>query len=199
MEAPVAIPATTLSEESIFLSRAINAVVSLQKNLSKQNLAAAANASSDYMVLVNALTSAPIPFEFALDDPLAAAKLRGVEQMKQLIEAGGSVLRASEVADLLGLTRQAVDKRRTQNRLIGLTQGRRGYAYPRFQFAESRALAGLEDVLGALPDADPTGQLIFFVNPNDFLDGETPADALRQGRIDEVVRAARTAGEQGAR
>jgi len=185
------------TEESIFLSRAINAVVSLKQTLSKQNLAKAAHASSDYMVLVNALTSAPMPFEFAFDDPLAAAKLRGVEQMKQLIEAGGGVLRSGEVADLLGLTRQAVDKRRAQNKLIGLTQEKRGYAYPRFQFVKRGTLNGLENVMNIL-GSDPWTHLIFFVNPNDRLDGNTPVEELLRGNLEDVSRAARTYGEQGA-
>jgi hypothetical protein len=89
------------------------------------------------MVLVNALVAAPVSFELATDDPLAAARLRGFESKKQLVDQAGGVLTFEQAARLLGLTRQGVDRRRVQNRLIGLRQARRGYAYPQFQFADT--------------------------------------------------------------
>jgi hypothetical protein len=184
---------------SVFLTRAIHAVVQLQQSLSKQTLAVAASASTDYMVLVNALTAAPVTLELAAEDPLAAAKLRGLERMPQLVSAGGGVVSAEQAARLLGITRQAVDKRRAQNRLIGLTQGRRGYGYPRFQFVGGTTLRGLEEVLEVFGQGDDWSKLVFFVNPNDLLDGETPESALRANRLDAVLRAARCDGEQGAR
>jgi hypothetical protein len=188
---------TIATSASVFLTRAINAVVQLQQNLSKQTLDSAATASTDYMVLVKALTAAPVAFEFTPDDPLAAATLRGLERMPQLVAAGGGVVTAEQAAGLLGITRQAVDKRRAQNRLIGLTQGRRGYGYPRFQFVNGTTLPGLEEVLAELGEGDPWGKLLFFANPNDRLK-KTPAQELLTGNLEGVLRAARMYGEQGA-
>jgi cell division protein ZapA (FtsZ GTPase activity inhibitor) len=184
--------------KSIFRLRAWNAVLSLEKSLSKQSMDEAATASTDYMVLVNALNAAPVAFELATTDPLGAARLRGSEQKKQLIREGGGVVNSAVVARLLGITRQGVDRRRTQNRLIGLTQGRRGYAYPLFQFVENTTLQGLEEVLKVLGAGDPWMQLIFFVNPNDRLDESTPEKELRAGNLKGVLRAAVSYGEQGA-
>lgn len=130
--------------------------------------------------------------------PLAAARLRGSEQKKQLTREGGGVVNSAEAAQLLGITRQGVDRRRTQNRLIGLTQGRRGYAYPLFQFVENTTLRGLEEVLTVLGAGDPWMQLIFFVSPNDRLNGNTPSRELRTGNLEGVLRAASCYGEQGA-
>jgi hypothetical protein len=184
--------------QTVFLTRALNAVLSLQHNLSKESLEEAATASTDYMVLVNALASAPVMQELASDDPLAAARLRGIDRKKRLLALGGGVMRSAEVAEFLGLTRQAVDKRRAQNRLVGLTQGRRGYAYPRFQFSDDGTLPGLTEVLAALNVTDGWSQLLFFVNPNDFLNGRSPESELRKGRVEQVKRVAGSFGEQGA-
>lgn len=186
------------TENSVFLSRAINAVVCLQRNLSEQSKKEASQAPSDFMVLVNALIAAPVSFDLEADDPLWAAKLRGREQVEQLKTAGGGVVSSEQVAALLGITRQAVDKRRAQNQLIGLTQGRRGYGYPRFQFVGSSTLPGLEEVLKVLGAGDPWMQLAFFVNPNDRLNGRTPEKELLAGKVDAALRAARMHGEQGA-
>ena len=103
-----------------------------------------------------------------------------------------------QIAALIGISRQAVDKRRSQNQLIGLTQGKRGYAYPAFQFEAGKTLDGLKEILDALSAHDPWMQSIFFANGNDRLDGRTPLDALRQGLIEAVVRTAEAYGEQGA-
>lgn len=184
--------------DSVFLSRAINAVVRLQENLSEQSKKEASRASTDYMVLVNALIAAPVPFDLETDDPLWAAKLRGREQMKQLEMAGGGVVSSEQAGALLGITRQGVDKRRSQNQLIGLTQGRRGYGYPRFQFVGGSTLRGLEEVLTILGAGDPWMQLAFFVNPNGRLHGRSPEKELLAGKVDAVLRAARMHGEQGA-
>jgi len=131
-------------------------------------------------------------------DPLIRAKLRGIEHRKRIIEKLGGTLSAEQVSETIGISRQAVDKRRSQNQLIGLTQGKRGYAYPAFQFEDGKAIDGLKEVLDALSGHDPWMQSIFFANENDRLNGSTPVEALRQGKAGAVVRAAEAYGEQGA-
>ena len=131
-------------------------------------------------------------------DPLASAKLRGAEGQQRLLKAGGGVLSAEETAKLLAISRQAVDKRRRQGQLLGLIQGRRGYAYPAWQFENGRAIKDLEKVLEALRDHDPWMQVTFFLNSNDRLAGMSPLDVLRAGETGRVVSAAAEFGEQGA-
>jgi len=180
------------------VSRLLRVVTNLDKELPKERINEAVAAPTDYLVFLNALTASSMASESAAEDPLAEAKLRGLERKRQLVEAAGGALSAQSVAELLRITRQAVDKRRAQHQLLALTQGRRGYIYPSFQFEEGNTLSGLGDVLEELKSFDPWMQLAFFVNSNDRLSGETPAAALRVGNQSEVLRAARSYGEQGA-
>jgi hypothetical protein len=170
----------------------------LEKELPRERITEAVAAPTDYLVFLNAVSASSLASESAADDPLAAAKFRGLERKRQLVEAAGGALTAQSVADLLGITRQAVDKRRTQNQLLALTQGKRGYIYPSFQFEDGKTVGGLEEVLQELKSFDPWMQLAFFVNSNDRLGGKTPATALRAGNHSEVSRAARSYGEHGA-
>jgi hypothetical protein len=186
------------SKHPALVSRLLRVVTNLEKELPKEKINEAIAAPTDYLVFLNALTSSSMASEAAAEDPLAAAKFRGLERKRQLLDAAGGALGAQDVAKLLGITRQAVDKRRAQNQLIALTQGRRGYIYPSFQFEEGKTLSGLGDVLEELKSFDPWMQLAFFVNSNDRLSGKTPAAALRTGNQSEVLRAARSYGEQGA-
>ena len=114
---------------------------------------------------------------------------------KALARFDGNVSRAAEV---LGLSRQAVDKRRSSNQLLALTQGRRGYSYPGFQLEESKTLSGLEDVLKALSALDPWMQLNFFTSPTERLGGKTPIETLRERKVNDVISIASAYGEQGA-
>jgi hypothetical protein len=143
------------------------------------------------------LSGSPVTTELESADPLAKAKLRGVEAKKLIIELGGGTLTIKEVADLLGITRQAVGKLRSRNRLIGLPQARRGYDYQPFQFERGETLTGLKEILEALREHDPWTQLIFFVERHDRLNSRTPVEAMRAGQLDAVVRVASFYHEQG--
>lgn len=127
-------------------------------------------------------------------DPLAPARIRGVRAKRQLLEAEGGAVSGRELAQALGITRQAVDKRRLRNALIGIDLGKRGYAYPVWQVG----LAGLDTVLAELAEYDPWTQTLFMLSANPWLEGETPLAALRRGERDAVLAAARLYGEQTA-
>lgn len=186
------------TEHPVFFSRAFNALSSITNELSSQSVEELTASATDFELLVNALSAASIAAESSDGDPLNRAKLRGIEHRKRIIEKLGGTLSVEQVSELIGISRQAVDKRRSQNQLIGLIQGKRGYAYPAFQFEDGKALDGLKDVLGALSGHDPWMQSIFFANGNDRLNHRTPLDALRKGETEAVVRAAEAYGEQGA-
>jgi hypothetical protein len=186
------------SKHPIFVSRALNALVEFEEELPKERIDEASSAPSDYMVLLEALTASTVATHLAVEDPLATARLRGVEQQRKLLEQSGGVLRAEEVANLLGLSRQAVDKRRRRGRLIGLKRGKRGYVYPVWQFEGGATLPHLEEVLDALRDYDPWMQLAFFINLNDRLENRSPLEMLRSGESDRVLEAARSYAEHGA-
>lgn len=186
------------TQNPAFVSRALQAVANLERELPEETLEEATSAPNDLLVLLNAIKTPSVVTQLAETDPLASAKLRGVEAQQKLLKAGGGVLSAEEAGELLGISRQAVDKRRRQGQLLGLTQGRRGYAYPAWQFEKGRALSNLGNVLEILRNHDPWMQLAFFLNPNDRLAGASPADVLRAGDVERVISAAQAYGEQGA-
>jgi hypothetical protein len=103
-----------------------------------------------------------------------------------MLETAGGTLTSEQVSDVLGITRQAVDKRRASHQLLALTQGKRGYSYPSFQFKDGKTLPGLEDVLAELKALDPWMQMVFFTNPHERLGGDTPLERLRQGGVEEA-------------
>lgn len=124
-------------------------------------------------------------------DPLAAARVQGVAVKRRLLEMEGGAVPSTAMANLLGMTRQAVDKRRKRGALIGLDLGRRGFAYPVWQVD----LQGLPEVLAELHELSGWAQAAFMLSPNPWLGGNSPLDTLRAGNADAVVRAARLYGE----
>lgn len=177
----------------IFITRSLRAVEGL-KSLDEANLLEAVKAPSDYSVLVSALNSEQALAAVRNTDPLAGARLRGMEAKRRLLESEGGAISSAQAAEILKVTRQAVDKRRKEGRLLGLELGKRGYFYPSWQFG----LKGLEDVLAALGGQDFWEKLSFFLNPSDLLEDRTPLEALNNGQnLEEVIRAAKVYGEHG--
>lgn len=131
-------------------------------------------------------------------DPLAAARLKGVRVKLDLLYSDGQPFTSEQVASLLHLTRQAVDKRRSKGQLLGVSLGRRGYLYPGWQFDEGKVLPGLSRVLSALKDYEPWTQLMFLKTGDIRLGGATPLERLLASDIDTVVWAAECYGKHGA-
>jgi len=181
----------------IFLTRVLNATVWLAQELDAPALSDAAAQRTDYAVLLRALEAPEIVESLASDDPLAEARLSGLRSKAFLAQAEGGTLSAEETADILGLTRQGVDRRRRAGRLLALTLGRRGYRYPVWQFADHGILPGMEEALAALDSFGEWSQLSWFINPNIDLDRRSPLSLLREGRVESVVQAAHRYGEMG--
>jgi hypothetical protein len=186
------------TKHPVFFTRALKAVAGLDRALPKQDLDEATSESTDYLVLLRALSSATAIEEAVEAEPLAKARLRGIERQRNLIQAGGGVYTASKVGEILNISRQAVDKRRREGRLLGLTQGRRGYAYPAWQFEDGRTMQYLEDVLEILQKHDPWMQMAFFLNKNMRLQERSPFEALQLGQKEAVLEAAISYGEHEA-
>ena len=181
-----------------FIDRALRAVARLSEDVSDQSLARCLSAPNDLALVVRALQDPSAIGVLRRDDPLASARLRGIAVKQKFLEAEGGCLSAEEVAKALRLTRQAVDKRRGTGKLIALSLGRRGYAYPSWQFSSSGTWPGLESILADLRSFDPWMQLAFFLGDNDRLKGRRPLDLLRTGRIEDAKQAALAYGEHGA-
>ena len=182
---------------AIFLSRALRALVTMA---SEASVAEAATAPSDYDLLLTLLQRPEVVQALPSRDPLAAAKIRGLLAKRQLLEVEGGCMTSEEVSEVLSITRQAVDKRRKQGKLIGLAAGR-VYVYPSWQFHNGQTLSGLEKVLQALGVRDPWMQTAWILNGNSRLEGRSPLDVLREGKVDNlntILDAACLYGEQGA-
>lgn len=182
----------------VFVSRALGALQELEHELAPERIEEAISAPDDFSVLLAALSDPAVVTQLTERDPLAAAKLRGVAKQQELLQSAGGAFSAEEAAGILGITRQAVDKRRRQGQLLALSQGRRGYVYPGFQFESGRAIPYLEKVLEKLSHHDSWMQCAFFVNPNSRLGNRSPVQVLLAGNTDDVLKAAASYGEQGA-
>lgn len=182
---------------NVVLVRAVRALAQVIRESDSEGLREAAGARADFELLVEVLRSSPV-LTGSASPQLIQARLRGLQAKRQLLDAEGGCLTVSEVAALLHISRQAVDKRRRSRQLIGVSSGRRGYLYPAWQL-EDAVLPHVPEVLLALaPEHEPWGQISFFLRCNRYLDGETPLAALRQGRIDDVLAAAVSHLEHGA-
>ena len=186
------------TKHPVFCTRLLRAVKGLDTDLTSASINEATAAPTDNLVMLEALSSAPWTSELAAEDPIVAAKLRGFALRQEMLNKAGGVLGSGKVAELLNLSRQAVDKRRAANQLLALTQGRRGYSYPSFQFEDGKTLRGLDEVLGNLSALDPWMQLRFFTSAHERLGSQTPVEALRGGRVGAVAQAASGYGEHGA-
>lgn len=131
-------------------------------------------------------------------DPLLPARLRGLAVKKELLTTGGTPWTSSQVAEYLGISRQAVDKRRREGKLLGLSLGKRGYRYPVWQFTDGGTLAGLEQILTQLSEYDSWTQLMFLLTGDVRLEGKTSLQCLQQGEIEAALDAALSYGRQYA-
>jgi hypothetical protein len=158
----------------------------------------ALKAPTEFDTILRALERPEVAAAVRNQDPLAMARLRGIEAKRRLLTEDGGMLSAEKVGEVLTISRQAVEKRRKAGRLIGVSLGRRGFGYPAWQFSERGTLPGLEAVLDALRPHDAWTRLVFFTSENVATKGKKPLDVLRSGDVEEVVAAARMYGEQGA-
>lgn len=159
----------------------------------------AVSAPTDLEALEAALERATF-VQASRDPAIAAAYARGHVARQRLLDSEGGMVSGEVLGKLLGISRQAVDKRRNRGQVLGLREGG-DWAYPAWQVAQGQTLPGFDDVLGEL-----TGRghgawdaMLFFLETDTERDGETPLQALRGGAVERALCAARTYGEQGAR
>jgi hypothetical protein len=132
-------------------------------------------------------------------DARARAILRGIDHAHADLSDAGGAYDLQQVRSLMrGISRQAVDKQVKEGRLLAVPGPSNRRGYPTFQFNDDGSVVnGLKSVHDTLPTRNPWAILNFLVNPQDGLRGAKPIDRLREGRLDEVLAAARGIGEQG--
>ncbi len=166
--------------------------------ITKKNRARILAEETDIEAVIALLKEAAPIDEIERQSPLLQAKIRGVERRRAMIEEAGGALSSTETAALLGITRQAVEKRLKAGSLLGLRVGSKT-AVPSFQIANGGLLPGLSKVLRTLSISDPWMRFNFFLTKDKRLNGKTPAELLRTGRSEQMVlAAARAYGEHGA-
>jgi nucleoid DNA-binding protein len=132
-------------------------------------------------------------------DPRARALLRGARLSAQDLRAAGGTYELADVQELLGISRQAVEKRVRNGSLLAVPGPGNRRRYPVVQFGRNGSVVeGLREISAALPTRSPWAFLNFLVNPDPLLQRRRPIDLLKEGKIELVVESARRTDEQGA-
>jgi hypothetical protein len=132
--------------------------------------------------------------------PRARALLRGKQiAADDLAESGGSYTLEDVRLLLNSVSRQSIEKRVREGRLLAVVGPNNKRFYPVAQFHDDGSVVdGLSEVQDALATRNGYAVLNFLVNPDPRLGDRKPIDLLKQGEVAAVVAAAARVGEQGA-
>lgn len=122
-----------------------------------------------------------------------ATLARSFRRRKELLEGA---LTAPKVAKLLDTTRQTPHDRVRSGTLLAVLD-RGVWRFPAWQFdpeGPDGVVEGLPDVLQTL-HTSPLAKASWLVRPNQYLEGRTPLETLKEGRKEAVRSAAETVGE----
>lgn len=118
--------------------------------------------------------------------------LRNFEWRRRLL---ADALSASEVAQLLGTSRQTPHDRVKSSSLLAVLD-RGVWRFPHWQFdpvGPDGVVDGFPEVLRAL-QVSPIAKVSWLVRPNPYLDGLTPITALKRGNKERVIEQALSVG-----
>ena len=117
---------------------------------------------------------------------------QGAEARRKRLDAA-DMISTDEAAELAGATRKTVINWIDKGRAIGLSQTKRGFKLPRWQF-EPAMWAAMEKLAPALGVTEGWAILAFLETPLGGLDGRTPRQAIEQGEAERVVQLAEAEG-----
>jgi hypothetical protein len=128
------------------------------------------------------------------DDSAQSEDQRFAKLRDSLLEKSEGSLSLTQAANLLGVSRQAMHKRIKAGSALGMMRGNE-LVLPRAQFAEQEGsrpeiLAGIPEVVRLFSVAGGWSALQFLVEADPNL-AKPPIQALREGRVAEVVSAAK--------
>jgi hypothetical protein len=179
------------SLQGAFLRRAISALERISANASSRALSEALAAPTDAGSVAQLLSHSELIGTAVTDlDPLVPALARNVEHRQRLLKLAGGVVSAEEAGRILGITRQAVDKRRRSNAILAVREGS-DWRYPACQFGEGEVIFGIADVLRGFASSGPWVTLDFLLAPDTALGGRSPLEMLRSGDFEPVFRLVR--------
>ena len=118
-----------------------------------------------------------------------------VDEASAAVADDDELIGPEEAARRLGVSRATVYNWIESHRLLGWRLTRQGTLIPAEQIlGRAEVVLGIERVLEVLPD--PRSAWRFLKEESPFLDSPIrPIDALKAGKVDDVVTAARTSGE----
>ncbi|MBZ2208590.1 hypothetical protein [Massilia soli] len=119
---------------------------------------------------------------------MAEGRARAAETLARRIECK-ELLSAVELRSALGVVQQAIDEAVASNRLFAFEGPGREPYYPAFYADATVARSALELVAQELLDLPAPSKYHFFLSMRTNL-GTTPLEALKCGRVDEVLQAA---------
>jgi hypothetical protein len=194
---PVTVQEEPNSIRTAFLRRATSALERISANVPAKDLADALSAPTDAGSLAQLLSRSDMVGAAINDlDPLVPALARNVEHRQNLIERAGGTMSAEDAGRILGISRQAVDKRRRAGTLLAVREGS-DWRYPFCQLDQGEVIAGISDVVRGFAAAGPWIALDFLLAPDTVLGGRTPLQALRDGDREAVRRLLRVETSDG--
>jgi hypothetical protein len=123
---------------------------------------------------------------------LAEAHQRGETRVAEIL-AGPDMLNVEDFARLLGTSRVTVNAKRQAGQVLGLEGTTRGFRFPAWQLdREGRPFSALPRIFEILGPS-PWAVYRFLVQHHAELGGHTAIEALRKGRSDNVIDAAKSA------
>lgn len=128
------------------------------------------------------------PEDFAPPSETRALLAGSVAVRQQRLEAG-DMISTEEAAEMTGTTRVTVNAWIAKGRAIGLTQAKRGYRIPRWQF-DSPMWDLLPKLSKALGTVEGWALLAFLETPLGGLNGATPREGIERGAGPQVLELA---------
>ncbi|MGE8450000.1 MAG: helix-turn-helix domain-containing protein [Pseudomonadales bacterium] len=122
---------------------------------------------------------------YATAERSAAVLKLGAEFRKNRISAA-DMMSTDEAAELAGVSRVTINAWIKQGRCIGLSNLRRGFKLPKWQF-EPMLFKLIPRLFEALGTKDGWSLMAFLENPQEAFNGRTPLVALAQGEPPERI------------
>jgi excisionase family DNA binding protein len=164
----------------------MNPSTSLRRQTAKAKLSTSRKATTPQLTHVKrsrSLASDYVPLD--ANNPLVA---RGAVYRVNRLSAG-DMLSTEEAAALAGTSRMTINQWIKAGRCIALTQLKRGYRLPRWQF-DPAVWEHLPEIVSGLATHDGWSLLTFLESPHPALDGLSPRAALEQGASTRVLNLA---------
>lgn len=182
-----------------FLKRSVRMLKRVSSAAPPAALEAALSSPTDVGGVASLLSdTALLGFDLSSVDPFAEAMARGTAVKQELLKNAGGGLTSTQVSRALGITRQAVDKRRSRRSLLALPTGSGEYLYPACQFTPEGVIPSFEALLQTFQVKNPWTQLSGLLAPTPGAGGKTVLDLLKAGEVEKAISIVASFGEQAA-